>query len=392
MGLFDFTKRSTEHKSQSKIVPYNVNSWTYRSFKGDIVGADMVRACVDALSRNNAKMRLESIRENTEGLKLIDTTSDVARVLAKPNDYMSTYDFIYKVSAMYYISNNVFIWPEYDEKGMLKALYPIFYKNFSLEKSKSGRLYAKFSLKYTKTYVIPYDQLIHLRNHYMTDDFFGETNNAITPAIELLNAQNQGIINGIKNSATIRGILKAVGVIKEEDLLKQRERFVKDNLSASNNGGVIVLDNKFEYTQLNSSAYMVDAQSMAEAKKMIFDYFGVNEEFLQSKFTSDQYEAIYEGRLEPFAIMFTQALTNGLFTERERGFGNRIDANMSKLKYQPISAITSVIQSTNQLGLFTRDEYREMLGYSPLGSDKGGDEIMIATNNYESVTGGNENE
>lgn len=391
MGIFDFRKQNNT-KNQSKIIPYNVNSWIYRSFNGDVVSADIVRSCIDALSRNNAKMRLELVRETPEGIKTIDNTSDVARVLAKPNEYMSSYDFIYKVSSMYYISNNVFIYPEYNDKGELISLFPIFYRNFSLEKSKSGRLYAKFSIKYTKTYVVPYDNLIHLRNHFMTDDFFGETNNAVAPSIELVNAQNQGIINGIKNSAIIRGILKATGVIKEEDLVKQRDKFVKDNFSVSNSGGVIVIDNKYDYKQLDSSPYVVDSLTMGEGKKKIYDYFGVNEKFIQSTFTPEEYEAIYEGRLEPFAIMLTQALTNSLFTDRERGFGNKIEANMSKLKYQPMSAITSVIQATNQLGLFTRDEYREMLGYSPLGKEKGGDEIMIAINNYQQVGEENQNE
>ena len=82
--------------------------------------------------------------------------------------------------------------------------------------------------------------------------------------------------------------------------------------------------------------------------------------------------------------MLTDALTKFLFTDRERGFGNQIDANMSKLKYQPLSAVTQTISATKELGLFTRDEYREMLGYEPLGPDRGGDEIMIATNNYNS--------
>ena len=56
---------------------------------------------------------------------------------------------------------------------------------------------------------------------------------------------------------------------------------------------------------------------------------------------------------------------------------------MAKLKYQPMTVITRVIAATNQLGLFTRDEYREMLGYEPLGPDRGGDEIMIAVNNMQ---------
>ena len=65
------------------------------------------------------------------------------------------------------------------------------------------------------------------------------------------------------------------------------------------------------------------------------------------------------------------------------GFGNMVSANMAKLKYQPLSAVTNMISVTRELGLFTRDEYREMLGYEPLGPERGGDEIMIAVNNYQ---------
>ena len=178
-----------------------------------------------------------------------------------------------------------------------------------------------------------------------------------------------------------RGILKSVNVIKEEDMTKARDQFVKDNLSASNSGGVMVIDGKFDYQNIESKPYIIDADTMKETRERIYSYFGVNDEFIQNKFTSEQYEAVYEGRIEPFAIMISQAFTNKLFTARERGFGNEVEANMAKLKYQPMTVITRVITATNQLGLFTRDEYREMLGYQPLGPEKGGDEIMIAVNN-----------
>ena len=35
------------------------------------------------------------------------------------------------------------------------------------------------------------------------------------------------------------------------------------------------------------------------------------------------------------------------------------------------SEIVSIIQSTIPAGVFTIDEYREMLGYAPLGNDEG---------------------
>ena len=380
MGIFDIFKRS-KTKYSGDFKPYDINTWSYRSFDGNALNIDLVRACVDALSRNIAKMSLRPIVMNKDGTTTIDNISDIAKVLKHPNQYMTMYDFLYKVSAMYYLNNNAFIYPEYDEKGYLVALHPINYSTFKLYEL-DNKLYASFRLRYTRTYTIAYDRIIHLRNHFIQDDLMGDANNALYTACELIGAQNQGIINGIKNSAIIRGILKTINVIKDEDLEKAKQRFIKDNLSAQNNGGVIAVDGKFDYQNIESKPYIVDSATMDQAKNKIFSYFGVNEEFLQNKFTSEQYEAVYEGRLEPFAILITNSLTYSLYTERERGFGNEIEVNMSRLKYQPTATIVNVISATKELGLFTRDDYRSMLGYTPLGHERGGDEIMIATNNY----------
>ena len=369
--------------SKTSVVPINTECWSYRSFRGDLAKLDVVAMSIDALARNIAKIELKSVQHKKDSVLVTDTTSDVARVLAHPNPYMTSYDFLYKVASLYFLSNNVFIWPEYNGKGELIALWPINYKSFTLKKTDNGTLIAQFQLNYSRTYTIPYSRLIHLRNKYTTDDLFGDANDALTPIAELANAQNQGIINGIKNSALIRGILKSINVIKEEDMVKARDRFVQDNLSAANSGGVMVIDGKFDYQNIESKPYVVDADTLKEIKDRIFSYFGVNEGFVQNKFTQEEYESVYEGRLEPFAILISQAFTFALHTPRERGFGNTIEANMAKLKYQPMTVITRVIAATNQLGLFTRDEYREMLGYPPLGPDRGGDEIMIAVNNME---------
>ena len=380
MGIFDIFKRS-KTKYSGDFKPYDINTWSYRSFDGNALNIDLVRACVDALARNIAKMSLRPVIMNKDGTTTIDNISDIAKVLKHPNQYMTMYDFLYKVSAMYYLNNNAFIYPEYDEKGYLVALHPINYSTFKLYEL-DNKLYASFRLRYTRTYTIAYDRIIHLRNHFIQDDLMGDANNALYTACELIGAQNQGIINGIKNSAIIRGILKTINVIKDEDLEKAKQRFIKDNLSAQNNGGVIAVDGKFDYQNIESKPYIVDSATMDQAKNKIFSYFGVNEEFLQNKFTSEQYEAVYEGRLEPFAILITDSLTYSLYTERERGFGNEIEVNMSRLKYQPTATIVNVISATKELGLFTRDDYRSMLGYTPLGHERGGDEIMIAINNY----------
>jgi HK97 family phage portal protein len=381
MAFWNRRSNTSAATQKTSVIPLNTQCWSYRSFNGDLALLDIVATSIDALSRNIGKIELKSVRREKDNTSSTDSITDVARVLKNPNPYMTSYDFLYKIASLYYLSNNVFIWPEYDKNANLVALWPINYKSFQLKKTNNGILIAQFQLNYFKEYTIPYSQLIHLRNKFTTDDMFGDSNDALKPIAELANAQNQGIVNGIKNSALIRGILKSVNVIKEEDMIKARNQFIEDNLSAANSGGVMVIDGKFDYQNIESKPYIVDSDTMKEVKERVYSYFGVNEAFIQNKFTSEEYESVYEGRLEPFAIMISQAFSAKLYTARERGFGNEVEASMAKLKYQPMIVITRVIAATNQLGLFTRDEYREMLGYAPLGPDRGGDDILIAVNN-----------
>lgn len=386
-----FGRKKSQDKERSKAIPFNVETWHYKKFNGELLDIDTIVACIDALARNLAKMQLTAIRRDKNNIAVTDLTSDIARVLKNPNKYMTQYDFIYKVAAMYFTSNNAYIWPEYDKEANLINLWPINYRCVKMYE-KDGIELIRFELNHNHYYTVPYSQIIHLRNHFIEDEVYGDSNKAFRAIAELMDAQQQGIKGGIKNSALVRGLLKAAQVMKEEDIKAARERFIAENFAVENSGGVMMIDGKFDYTPIESKPYVVDADTMKVTREATYTYFGVNEDFLQNKFTSEKYEAVYEGRLEPWALMFCQALTAHLFTDRERSFGNQIDANMSKLKYQPLSAVTNVINATRELGLFTRDEYREMLGYEPLGPERGGDEIMIAVNNYDSNTNNQEGE
>lgn len=385
MAIFRSKKKNQLDKERSKAIPFNVETWHYVRFNGELLDIDTIVACIDALARNLAKMELTAIRKDKDNISITDRTSDIAKVLKKPNPYMCQYDFIYKVFALYFTSNNAYIWPEYDEQGILINLWPINCRYAKLY-IKDGIELMRFELKHNHFYTVPYSQIIHLRNHYMEDDIFGDSNKAFRAIAELMDAQQQGIKGGIKNSAMIRGLLKAAQVMKEDDIKAARDRFIADNFAVENSGGVLFVDGKFDYTNIESKPYVVDAETMKLTREAAYTYFGVNEDFLQNKFDSQGYEAVYEGRLEPVATQFMQALTNGIYTDRELSFGNMIIANMARLKYQPLSVVTKMISVTKELGLFTRDEFREMLGYEPLGPERGGDEIMIAVNNYTSNT------
>ena len=77
------------------------------------------------------------------------------------------------------------------------------------------------------------------------DDLFGEDNSTLAPTMQLIHTQNEGIINAVKNSANIRFLAKVANMLKPADIKKERERFTEDNLSADNDSGMIIYDNKF---------------------------------------------------------------------------------------------------------------------------------------------------
>lgn len=152
--------------------------------------------------------------------------------------------------------------------------------------------------------------------------------------MQLLNAQNQGIIEGIKQSATIRFLAKLAQPLRPEDIDKERQRFIKANLSADNNGGVMLVDTKYDdVKQIESRATVINAAQKAAIEENVYTYFNTNKEILQSSFNEDEWNAYYEGELEPFAIQLSLVLTNMLFSPREQAFGNSVFYSANRLQY-----------------------------------------------------------
>ena len=46
-------------------------------------------------------------------------------ISVKPNPFMTTYDFIYKVVSLLLAQNNEYIYIDIDDKGFLRGLYPL---------------------------------------------------------------------------------------------------------------------------------------------------------------------------------------------------------------------------------------------------------------------------
>ena len=196
-------------------------------------------------------------------------------------------------------------------------------------------------------------------------EVFGESNACLRPTMDLIHTQNQGIIEGVKNSASLRFMAKVAQVLKDKDIEAEKKRFISENLSASNNGGVLLFDQKYEdVKQIDSKPFVVNPIQMSQIKENVFNYFGTNENILQNKFNSDEWNAYYEGKIEPFAIEASLVHTNMTFNQREVAFGNQFMFTANRLQYLSNAEKLNTVTQLFDRGFITHNQGLEIFNMS----------------------------
>jgi hypothetical protein len=206
-----------------------------------------------------------------------------------------------------------------------------------------------------------------LNQFQFDDDFFGADNSVLKPTMNLIHTQNQGIMNAVKNSATIRLLATINTKHHDLDVKALRKQFVDDNFSKENDGGLVVADARYsDVKPLNIRPYTVDPAQMKLIQENAFNYFGINEAILQNKFTEDEWNAYYEGKIAPFAYALSLALTNMTFSQREIAFNNEITFSISMLKYASSQTRQNLATAGFDRGQLSINESREMFGLPPI--------------------------
>ncbi len=83
----------------------------------------------------------------------------------------------------------------------------------------------------------------------------------------------------------------------------------------------MMYDSKYsDVKQIDSKPFVIDAEQMKLINTNVYNYFGVNEAILQNSYTEDQWNAFYEGKIEPFALQLSLVISNMLFIEKREVF------------------------------------------------------------------------
>ena len=103
---------------------------------------------------------------------------------------------------------------------------------------------------------------------------------------------------------------------------------------------------------------------MEQIKSNVFDYFGCNEAIIQNTYNEDQWNAYYEGCIEPIAIQLSQVMTCMIFTNKEIAAGNQVIFTSDWLQYASNKTKKEVISDFLDRGVISHNESRSILNMS----------------------------
>lgn len=183
---------------------------------------------------------------------------------------------------------------------------------------------------------------------------------------------NQGIDKAIKTTSNLKGILQYENsMLKNKDLVKTKDDFVKDFLNMDNEGGIAALDAKAKFQEVNLKPITLDNEQLKQVNYNIFDYFGISEKIVDNSFTEEEWNAFYEGIIEARAIQMSYAFTNKIFKRQSIKDGHRIVFTANRLQYSTLTNKIRLIKEAGALGLLTKDEAREIIELPQLGGEEG---------------------
>lgn len=361
--LFGRTKGQEAALSGSYWRTVSGYSHAYTTFAGSLYEQAIVRRAIDARATHISKLDVKFI--GNSHMRLAEAMTH------GPNGFMSWSQFLYRLSTILDMSNSAIILPLTDEYGEVSGFFPVFFSSLDVVRDETDTPWVRYHMKDGRTGAAELARIGIMTRFQYSDDFFGESNSALQPVIELIDLQRQAIEQSVRENGNFRFIARANNFVKDSDLAKERERLVEANFR-NNTSGLLLFNNQYtDIQQIKSSPYVVDNDQMKMIEKNVYDYFGVSAKVLQNAAIGDELNAFYEGAVEPFAVQLSQTLTRMVYTKDETADGDGVVASAQKMQYMSAKDKLSFASQMADRGIMNRNEIRAMLQLPPIPGEAG---------------------
>lgn len=391
MGLLDFFKKRIG-KGLVYAPTMSGSTPSYSSLSDSLYAYDIVMQSIRCKANEFKKLDPRHIR-TTNGEQAVVHDSSIARVLRRPNEYMTQAEFLEKITILLELNKNVFIYPAwYRTKGGEKyytGLYPLKPSEATYLVDDEGRYFVKLRFANGYEVTLPRDEVIHWRKDYGVNDYFGGNGYGIGGDGELLKTLQaydrlcEGIANAVDVSCKINGIVRYNSYMSDEKLGKDQVEFQKR--LENNESGLLFTDAKVEYVPLSRDVKIVDAETLKFFYQTITRANGTSLAILNGDYTKTQKEAYYEHALEGDIKALGQAVSMVLFSDREQSFGNEVILYPNEIAFMTIENKIAYMQVAVPAGALSVNQILSLGGFPPI---EGGDTIRPRGYNELDSTGG----
>lgn len=386
MGIFDFWRKKEEKPQGLIYAPTNSGGMPfYTSFGDSVYASDIVVQSIRCKANEMAKLDPRHI-QTTNGVQAVINDSSIARVLKRPNEFMTMAEFLEKITILRELNKNVFIYPMWYKtkvgKRYYTGLYPLKPSDVWYLADDAGKLYIEMHFANGYKVTLPANSVIHWRKDYGVNDYFGggafggNDDRGLLTMLQRYDQLTQSIAKALEVSCNVNMALK-VNTYSETDALKaKREEFEAD--IKANKSGILVTDLSSEIEKIPRDVKLVDAETLKFFYDTILRANGTSLAILNGDYTKAQKEAYYEHALEADIKGLGQAISRVIFSDREAGFGNEIVLYPNDIAFMSMENKLTALQVGLPAGIFTKNEARALLGYAPI---EGGDVMPQGYNN-----------
>lgn len=390
MGIFNLFKKKEPSRGLLYAPTMNGTVPFYSSFGDSVYASDIIVQSIRCKANEFKKLDPRHIRM-IDGKQSVITDSSVAKVLKRPNPYMTQADFLEKIAILLELNKNVFIYPEYyNTKGgerYYTALYPLKPSEVAYLIDAKGDMYIgmRFATGYEVT--LPVNSVIHWRKDYGVNDYFGggmfggDDNAGLMTMLRRYDQLTQSIAKALECSCQINGVMRVNSYLDDEKSAAARKEF-EENLK-DNKSGILFTDMKAEYTHLPRDVKLVDAETLRFFYDTILRANGTPLAILNGDYTKAQKESYYEHALEADIKSLGQAMSKTMFTDREASFGNEIVLYANAVEFMSIDQKNAYMAIAVPAGAMS---VNQILAFGGLPPVEGGDVRPRGFNNLDGVS------
>ena len=177
MGIFEtiFRKPRSDIQAEGYFKMLNGYSPVFTNAPESLYEMELTRAAIHSFANFCSKLKPEISGTAYKNLE---------RVLQfRPNPFMDTSKFIYRIATILSVNNTAFIVPIEDEFGGLIGYYPLLPQRCEVVEY-NGAPFLRYTFGSGQKAAIEFERVGVMTQFQYTDDFFGESNAALRPTMQ----------------------------------------------------------------------------------------------------------------------------------------------------------------------------------------------------------------